>query len=142
VDELSSPGGHGKHVAVLPTWVLQRWLFVAPLVAAALASVLLALGDARADDAVVAGALGVGVALGLTVVPAGEGRAANPGLLLFVMLLALPLGLVLLTAVTGDRGYAAGSVLLCVLTYFVTAAAQVVRRRRISWRSLVTARRR
>jgi hypothetical protein len=138
----SSPGGHGRHARVLPTWVLQRWLFVAPLVAAVVTSVLLLLADGWADDAMVAGAIAVGIVLGLTVVPAGEGRAASPGLMMFVLLLALPVGLVLMTHVSGNRGYAAGCVLVGVLTYFTTAAARIVRQRQISWSGLLSARRR
>jgi hypothetical protein len=139
MDPLRPSAGRGRHARVLSTSLLKRWLLVAPLVVAVLVGALLAAADDRREDALVVGALLVGVVLGVTVVPAGEGRAANPALNLVARALALPVCVAAALLVASSRGYAAGCALACVLTYFTAAAVRIVRRRHISWRSLLSA---
>jgi hypothetical protein len=129
----------GRHTRLTSTPMLKRWLLLLPILLCATVAWLLAVADSTAAYVLVVGALVGGTVSALAVLPVGEGRPGPPWWTLFLGLLWLP-GV---SIVAGRTGVPYLFVVYCaavaVMTYAVVAGLQIVRRREISWRSIVDA---
>jgi hypothetical protein len=130
----------GRHIMLTPTWLLKQWLLAFPILLCVLVAVLLAVADRPAAYLLVAGALVAGGVAGSIWLPMGEGRAAPLWLLTLPFWLLVFGGVVVPALALGlHRLFVLGSLAVGLMTWCSVAAFRIVRRRGVSWRSIVTA---